>query len=260
MKFLAIVCGIEAANAKYSCVWCKCASGDRWDMSKEWSAFDISKRARTTDEIVKCSKQPKSKRFSCCQSPVFDFIPIDHVIIDSLHLFLRISDLLTNLIRELRRQDGIERATLNRDKHNRLAQYEHFLNDACKIRYTSKETKQLQWRDLTGPEKIRLFKNINIPSLFPALPNAAIMQDIWMEFWRLFNTLGESDVNHTELKEDCKKWVKLFLRVYQTTNVTPYIHSLVYHVPEFIEAYGNISKFTQQGLEKLNHSTLFAQY
>ena len=67
------------------------------------------------------------------------------------------------------------------------------------------------------------------------------MQDIWMEFWRLFNTLGESDVNRTELKEDCKKRVKLFLRVYQTTNVTPYVQSLVYHVPEFIEAYGNIN-------------------
>ena len=30
------------------------------------------------------------------------------------------------------------------------------------------------------------------------------------------------------------------------------LHSLVYHVPEFIKAHGNISKFTQQGLEKLN--------
>ena len=37
------------------------------------------------------------------------FIPIDHVIIDTLHLFLHISDLLINLIHEFRRQDGIER-------------------------------------------------------------------------------------------------------------------------------------------------------
>jgi hypothetical protein len=35
LKFLAIVCGIEAANAIFSCVWCKCSSTNRWDMDKE---------------------------------------------------------------------------------------------------------------------------------------------------------------------------------------------------------------------------------
>jgi hypothetical protein len=53
MKFLAIVCGIESANAKFSCVWCKCASNDRWDMEKDLSAFDVARGARTVDEIEK---------------------------------------------------------------------------------------------------------------------------------------------------------------------------------------------------------------
>ena len=44
MKFLNMVCGMEAANS--NCVWCKCPSQDRWDMSKEWSAFDLTKGAR----------------------------------------------------------------------------------------------------------------------------------------------------------------------------------------------------------------------
>ena len=60
LKFLAIVCGIEAANAKYACIWCKCSNSDRGDMSKEWSAFDVSKGARTIDEIEKCSKLSKA--------------------------------------------------------------------------------------------------------------------------------------------------------------------------------------------------------
>ena len=51
MKFLAMVCGIEAANATFSCVWCKCPATDRWDMTREWSAFDTSKGARTIQEI-----------------------------------------------------------------------------------------------------------------------------------------------------------------------------------------------------------------
>ena len=51
MKFLAMVCGIEAANATFSCVWCKCPATDRWDMTREWAAFDTSKGARTIQEI-----------------------------------------------------------------------------------------------------------------------------------------------------------------------------------------------------------------
>ena len=47
----------------------------------------------------------------------------------------------------------------------------------------------------------------------------------------------------------------MFLKVYQTKNVTPYIHSFVFHVPEFIQKYGSVCKFTQQGLEKLNDVT-----
>lgn len=46
LKFLALVCGIEAANGTFSCVWCKCPSTDRWDTTKEWSAFDSSKGAQ----------------------------------------------------------------------------------------------------------------------------------------------------------------------------------------------------------------------
>ena len=260
MKFLAIVCGIDAANSKYSCVWCKCSSADRWDMSKNWSAFDITKGARTNNEIEEYCKLPKAKRFGCRISPIFKFIPIDHCIIDSLHLFLRVSDLLINLlIQDLRRVDGIAKATtLDRNKHCNITAYEKFLNDKCKVHfswYTSRESKELQWRDLNGPEKIRLFNNIDIPQYFPALSNGSALQDIWIEFWRLFREIEKPDIDPLELQDDIKNWVKMFLKVYQTKNITPYVHSFAFHVPEFIDKYGCIVQFTQQGLEKLNDVT-----
>ena len=64
LKFLAIVCGVEAANAKCACIWCKCASSDRWDMSMDWSALDKSKGARTVDKIERMSKLSRAKCFS----------------------------------------------------------------------------------------------------------------------------------------------------------------------------------------------------
>ena len=48
-------------------------------------------------------------------------------------------------------------------------------------------------------------------------------------------------------------WITVFfLSVYQTNDVTPYIHLLVSHIPQFLEMYGTLAPFSQQGLEKLN--------
>ena len=179
LKFLAIVTGIQSATATYSCVWCKCSAAERYKGNIHWSYSDTEKGARTISEIKKLSNQ-RSRRgvetYGCVSEPIFS-IPIDHIVPDILHLFLRISDVLTNLlILELRRLDGTEKAqTFNRDKSANMAQYEHFLNHQCKISFKwhiNKESKTLQWRDLTGPEKLRLFQHINIPDLFPRLPES----------------------------------------------------------------------------------------
>ena len=85
----------------------------------------------------------------------------------------------------------------------------------------------MKWRDLTGPEKIRLFKNIDIPKFFLALQHGALLQDIWIKFWRLFNELGKTDIDTRELQEDIKNWVRNFVKVYQTKNITPYVRICV---------------------------------
>lgn len=48
--------------------------------------------------------------------------------------------------------------------------------------YINKESKQLDYRDLTGPEKLKLFKNIKISSLLPNSQNNEITQQIWDDF------------------------------------------------------------------------------
>ena len=40
--------------------------------------------------------------------------------------------------------------------------------------------------------------------------------------------------------------------MYQSKDVTPYIHALMNHVGQFMQIHGSILSFTQQGLEKLN--------
>jgi hypothetical protein len=54
------------------------------------------------------------------------------------------------------------------------------------------------------------------------------------------------------------EWVKLFLSLkdqeegYSKSNVTPYIHMLVYHVPRQLSDENGVKIFTGQGVEKTN--------
>ena len=98
--------------------------------------------------------------------------PIERVVIDSLHLFLRIADVLSNfLIRDLGIKDGLSKVTeVPIDSYTKL--YETILNKTCKIRFlwnVDKDSKEIKYRDLTGPEKVRLFTHMDIAEKFPAL-------------------------------------------------------------------------------------------
>ena len=95
MKYLAICAGIQAANAKFSCVWCKCPAEQRHDTSKSWCTIEDG--ARTIEEIKQLALvNNKDLKYGCIHQPLFPSIPIDHIIPDILFLFLRISDILIN--------------------------------------------------------------------------------------------------------------------------------------------------------------------
>ena len=109
MKYLAIFLSLQAANAKYSCIWCKCPAAERHDTSQSWCSVEDG--GRKVQEIQHLATLSKNKeKYGCIQQPLFPSIPIHRVIPDILHLFLRICDVLINLlILKLRTMDGIEK-------------------------------------------------------------------------------------------------------------------------------------------------------
>ena len=261
-KFLALVTGIEAATSKYFCVWCKCPSDEK-HIPGIWSALNHERGARTVKETQELSKQKKkpTEKFGCVHQPLFSMIEIKNIVPDILHLFLRICDVLINLfIMELRRMDAKESTKVkDSTKSKSLSKYENFLLDVCKISfhfYQDKESKSLKWRDLTGNEKLKLFMQIQIPTLFPLFPDGSKIQSIWKSFLEIYDLLRKKpcmstdEIETFELKT--KNWLVEFLKVYQTKQVTPYIHFLTSHIPEMLKFHGSLRGFTQQGLEKLN--------
>ncbi|CAB4026649.1 Hypothetical predicted protein, partial [Paramuricea clavata] len=167
--------------------------------------------------------------------------------------------------KEFRRLDAIDKKkTFNdgfeRSKYTHMAGWESYLNDHLKIPfnwYVCKDSKKLKWRDLTGPEKVKLFRNVNICNLLPNHPKKDEISELWSKFWEITESLSaaSSEINKEQFHQKSKSFLDLFLNLYQTKHVTPYMHAFTWHVPEFIELYGTISIFTQQGLEKLNDKT-----
>ena len=106
-KFLATVCGLRPANQDFACIWCLCPRKLRYDVSQNWSLTDLNQGARSI-ELIK--EHVKNKKDNCMCTPLFDFILLDIVLIDTLHLFLRISDVFIELlIRQLKCEDAIEK-------------------------------------------------------------------------------------------------------------------------------------------------------
>ena len=100
--------------------------------------------------------------------PLFTTIPLTNVVIDNLHLFLRIADVLINLlILELKSHDAIDKnksfTSFDAEKYFHIFAFHKSvtrLGIADFQFYVGKTSKQLKCRSLTGPEKIKVFQNI----------------------------------------------------------------------------------------------------
>ena len=196
-KFLATVCGIELSNQDIACNWCLCPRVLRHDVSQEWPLNDKdTKVSRTIDSIKKDSIRRKN---NCQHVPLFEFIPMDHVIIDTLHLFLRISHvLLENLILALTTPDAIDKrvafTTFDIAKHRHMDRFLKYLS-SLNIPFTfdiSKDAKKLLHRTLTGPEKLLAFKTISIKDLLPGFKDAALLQSIFIRILDLYFRMKET--------------------------------------------------------------------
>ena len=134
-----------------------------------------------------------------------------------------------------------------------MAGYEKFvkelgINFEWKI---NRDSKKLEYRDLTGPEKLLLFQHINFHLLLPEFHNVDKLQALWGNF---IDIMGDLKLNYTtddaisSLKDKIKKWFQKFLDLYQAKDVTLYMHSLYAHVPEFLKLYQNLAYYTQYRL------------
>lgn len=74
------------------------------------------------------------------------------------------------------------------------------------------------------------------------------VKKLWKGFSDLVEALDsepgqESFKTPVQFKDHARKWARFFREVHHDEDVTPYIHALVYHVPQFLEKCGGLSIF-----------------
>ena len=66
--------------------------------------------ARTIEENIRLAQSRSKQRFNVSHLPLFTNIPLTRVVVDNLHMFLRVTDtLIDRLIAELRKLDQVDK-------------------------------------------------------------------------------------------------------------------------------------------------------
>lgn len=261
-KFLATITGIDSASANYACIWCKCPALERHDSEIKWSICDSKFGARTIEENIELASKHK-KQFNVTHPPIFPKIPLTNIVVDNLHMFLRVADVLIDLlIGALRTLDRVKESMRirNTDGLTHLSTYEAALKSIGISGFSfwvGKTSQTLKWRSLTGPEKLVLFAKFNVANHFPDLKDKEKIQNLWAKFLEINKLLSAkpeeiTDVLIKQFESKSRLFVDDFVRLYPSKHVTPYMHCMMNHVHEFMKSHGSILQFTQQGIEKYN--------
>ena len=236
MKFKQKVLGLQGATANYACIRCKVEKEERYVVDEK---FNRPPYLRTIDEL----------RDGPCEKgkikPPLIIIPIDHVVSDELHLFLRVTDVLTrNVVLELLQWDVLEVGTTKAESGQgphmqKLVQAMKEIGISFAVWPSRKAGQDLDFTSLMGPAKRKMIEKL--PEKFDAIlrpETCAEVKWLWVEFSRLFEFISSwkpALEDLTDFGVRVKEWVSRFCVLgdrrlgYQKVNVTPYMHDFASH-------------------------------
>ncbi len=269
--------GINSANSNYPCPWCTWKSEpiketDRINETEKLinAKWSINGRDHQTAASLMTEKSVAKKKGYLKES-LFKFIEFSDCVVDTLHLMLRISDKLFDLL--LFRLESLDRkqpSFKENDYSTRsltLLFLEYLKNEKTGCNLTKpyffhEDEKRFKLRRLNQNERniiFQKFKAVSICDIFPKKfrTDKVIMkiEDICKEFLEIMELI-KIDYNQEDLvKERLDRKIKDWLRKLVSVNgdITPYTHILCFHVIEFIDNFRNLNLFSMQGLEKSNH-------
>lgn len=140
-------------------------------MSKTDNYYDNPPLRRTTDEMKEFASKKSGENYCCCYKPLFN-IPLDNIILDELHLMLRITDILIqNLIEDAMQWDDKESSSSA--KKRSILQSKHVQQlvkeiNKCGVTFSIWEKRNADgkgsgtwdWTSLMGDDRKKLLKGL----------------------------------------------------------------------------------------------------
>ena len=232
--------GLQGSTENYACPLCTVHKDDRYDMSGSDSKYNSPPYARTLRSLL---KGPKEK--GRIHPPLIE-IDIDHAITDELHLFLRITDVLTrNVVLEMREWDVLEVGSTSADEGKGphvaalIAAFED-LGITFSVWSSAKKGQDMDFTSLMGPAKRKMLAKL--PQKFNTLlrsETSAEVKWLWEEFAILYEFLSSwrpSVLDLDAFQQRAKDWINSFCALgdrrlgYQKVNVTLYTYDFAQHV------------------------------
>jgi hypothetical protein len=283
---LALVLGLNMANADAFCVWCL---ADKKHHNDHRLACGEPRRLEDVKEYFDNDGVPPKGQKA---RPIIDCIDFDHVVIDTLHVLLRITDaMLKGITADFARFKPKDR---NRAQANFIAACKKV---GVKFEFWNETPKKTVFTSLQGPDKLSLFDKADISMVFHdgiALQEeeertenlksrAAQHQSLWRQFMVVYELLRTNNPTATDIDDfrtSTAKFIDYFCKS-NTSNtgtgaifsgplntpetITPYMHALVHHCPDMMRTaakYGSMQTFCCQTLEAKNgrHTAFFHRY
>jgi hypothetical protein len=218
----------------------------------------------------------KKEHFGYKQEPLID-LPEESYVVEILHQFLRVTDLLMKLLLEaLCKSDGLEGGKYNPLKHFSLKKLSDYLKNTCKIEFDV-DSNQAQMitliKSMQGPRKKLFFQKLDLSALFPEIMRVEIdenglpreynispaIEEVIKAYWKIHNIIREDNAIAYErrvIESMAADLMTKFTKVWHVKNITPYLHVTCFHLADQYELMkGNLHLYSTEGLEKLNDFT-----
>ena len=234
--------GMKAANALDICIYCECHKS-RWHMCTMDSGCKPRYYTNGDGKLVLPSLVQGKPGFA--REPLLKSDAYEFVMIDILHLYLRISDQILvaacGLMGEKGRELFAEFCVENGANRFKLRQTDK--DDASKIKISS----------LTGPNRRKILPALSVIKLRSFLPvdDANCVFSVLSLFLEIMAAFDKPEVDVYKLTKDVKRFVALFCVLKNDTLIPDYVHLLL-HVPFLVSQFGNIKRFEQQAVERNN--------
>ena len=270
LKWLSTVQGISTANSNYPCPWCTWKSTPiKWTEKEINQKWPNNERDHQIAKVL-CKEKVVEKKKGYINESLFSFIPFAKSVVDPLHLFLRITDkLMDMLLFRLKELDIKEKSFKLGDISTRnitLNFLEYLKEEKTGCNLTSPyfiADKEFKLRSFNSNEKKKIIEKISsnhfLNIFSKQIQEDRILNEI-IEAFKDFKMINELlKINYfeffkkTEIELKIKSWLRKMIKL--EPDITPYTHILGFHVVEFIEKYKDLKLFSMQGLEKLNHMT-----